>query len=154
MPAAEERKILVWENLLVGQELPPLKKRVSLDQMRLYSGWTIRNVHTDPATAKAAGLPAPIAQGLMSHAYLTEMLTGFFGASFLQGGKLSLAFVRYKLPGNTITAKGVIRDRIIEGDAVQFQVEVWCENEFGEKVTVGTAEAVVQSGGSPHTVPQ
>lgn len=135
--------VIVSKSMEVGQELPPAKKEVILDRMRLYTGWANRNIHTDWAIAKAAGLPAPIAQGLMSYAYLSEMLTCFFGPSWLQGGKLSVAFIRYVLPGETITARGVITEKVIEGTAARFTVEVWCENESGDKVTVGTASMVV-----------
>ena len=135
---------IVNKSTEIGQELLPVTKHVSLENMRLYSGWTSRNVHTDWATAKAAGLPAPIAQGLMSNAYLVEMLANSFGPGWFQAGKLSIAFAKYVVPGDTITAKGVIREKAIEGDAVRFSVEVWCENDSGDKVTVGSANAVVR----------
>ena len=134
---------VITKNTEVGMELPPVKKQVTLEKMRLYSGWTSRNVHTDWATAKAAGLPAPIAQGLLSNAYLVEMLSNSFGTSWFLGGRLSIAFARYVVPGDTITAKGVVREKVMEGDAVRFGLEVWCENGSGDKVTVGTASMVV-----------
>ena len=127
----------------VGQELPPLKKEVALDRMRLFTGWVNRNIHTDLEWAKKAGLSAPIAQGLMSHAFLSEMLTSFFGETWLKGGKLSVSFARYVVPGDTITAKGVIREKVVEGSSVIFTADVWCENAMGEKTTVGTATARV-----------
>lgn len=127
----------------VGQELPPLKKEITLNWMRLFSGWSNRNIHTDWEYAEKAGFPAPIAQGLMSHAYLSEMLTNFFGESWLKGGKLSIAFLHYTLPGNTITAKGVITNKKTDGSAVRFEIEVWCENQSGQKTVAGTATALV-----------
>lgn len=127
----------------VGQELASLKKEISLDRLRLFSGWTNRNIHTDWEYAEKGGLPAPIAQGLMSHAYLSEMLTNFFGESWLKGGKLSVAFLHYTLPGDIITAKGVVRNKTTEGSAVRFEVEVWCENQSGKKTVTGTATVLV-----------
>ena len=127
----------------VGQELPPLRKEISLDRMRLFTSWTNLNIHTDWDVAKKAGLPGPIAQGLMSHAYVSEMLTNFFGESWLKGGKLSLTFIRYSVPGDIITARGVVREKVNEGSAVRFNCEVWCENQAGEKTVVGTATALV-----------
>jgi len=127
----------------VGQELPPLVKEISLDRMRLWTNWVNRNIHTDWEWAKKAGLPAPIAAGMMSHAYLSEMLTNFFGENWFKSGKLSVSFIRYVVPGDTITAKGVVREKRVEGSSVIFTADVWCENETGEKVTVGTASARV-----------
>lgn len=127
----------------VSQELPPLRKEISLDRMRLFTSWTNLNIHTDWDVAKKAGLPTPVAQGLMSHAYISEMLTNFFGESWLKGGKLSVTFIRYTVPGDIITARGVLREKVREGSAIRFNCEVWCENQAGEKTVVGTASALV-----------
>ena len=69
-------------NMEVEQELPPVRKEMTFDDMRLFSMWGNRNIHTDWEVAKKGGLPAPIAAGLMSHAYLSEMLTNFFGGNW------------------------------------------------------------------------
>lgn len=80
---------------------------------------------------------------LLDNLYLVETLANSFGPGWLQRGKLSIAFTRHVVPGDTITAKGIIREKAIEGDGVRFSAEVWCENDSGDKVTVGTASAVV-----------
>jgi acyl dehydratase len=130
-------------NMEVGQELPPVRKEVTFENMRLFSMWSNLNIHTDWEVAKKAGLPAPIAQGLMSHAYLSEMLTQFFGKNWLKGGKLEVKFISYTLPGDVVTVRGVVREKKGEGSAVRFQCEVWCESLSGEKTVVGTASALV-----------
>jgi len=130
-------------NMEIGQELPPVRKEVTFENMRLFSMWSNLNIHTDWEAAKKAGLPAPIAQGLMSHAYLSEMLTQFFGKNWLQGGKLEVKFINYTLPGDVITARGVVREKMEEDGAVRFQCEVWCESLSGDKTVVGTASALV-----------
>jgi acyl dehydratase len=127
----------------IGQELPLLRKEISLDRMRLFTSWTNQNIHTDWDVAKKAGFPAPIAQGLMSHGYMSEMLTNFFGESWLKGGKLSATFIRYAVPGDIITIQGIVREKVNEGSAIRFNCEVWCENQSGEKTAVGTASALV-----------
>jgi acyl dehydratase len=127
----------------VGQELPPIQKEVTFEDMRLFSMWSNRNIHTDWEVAIKGGLPAPIAQGLMSHAYLCEMLTRFFGKRWLQGGKLSVKFIRYTLPGDVVTAGGRVTERVEEGSSVRFTCDVWCESLSGHKTVVGTASALV-----------
>jgi len=131
------------KNMEVGQEIPSLRKEVTLWQIRLFSLWTTRSIHTDWEIVKKAGLPAPIAQGLVSHSYISEMMTNFFGETWLKGGKLSLYFTRYTVQGDVITARGVIREKIEESPAVRFNCEVWCENQAWEKTVVGTASALV-----------
>jgi acyl dehydratase len=135
--------MIARKTMEVGQLLPPLKKEVTFENIRLFSMWSNRNIHTDWEVAMKGGLPAPIAQGLMSHAYLCEMLTKFFGKNWLQGGKIKVKFIRYTLPGDVVTAMGVIKEKIEEGVAVRFNCEVWCESLSGEKTVVGTASALV-----------
>ncbi|MFH1480156.1 MAG: MaoC/PaaZ C-terminal domain-containing protein [Pseudomonadota bacterium] len=130
-------------NTEVGHELPPVRKEITFNDIRLYSMWSNRNIHSDWEIAKKAGLPAPIAQGLMSHAYLSEMLTHFFGKNWLQGGRLSVKFITYTLPGDVITARGIIREKVAEGSTIRLHCDVWCESLSGEKTVVGTASAPV-----------
>ncbi|HEX76384.1 MAG TPA: MaoC family dehydratase [Dehalococcoidia bacterium] len=131
------------KNMEVGQEIPSVRKEVTLWQSRLFSLWTNPNIHTSWEVAKKGGLPAPIAQGFMSHSYISEMMTNFFGETWLKGGKLSISFINYTVPGDIITAKGFIREKTKEGSAVRFNCEVWCENQAGQKTVVGTASALV-----------
>lgn len=130
-------------NMEVGQQLPPVRKEITFEDMRLFSMWSNRNIHTDWEVAVKGGLPAPIAQGLMSHAYLCEMLTQFFGEKWLQGGKIEVKFIRYTLVGDVITTRGVIKEKTEESSRVRFNCDVWCESLNGEKTTVGTASALV-----------
>ena len=127
----------------VGQELPPIRKVVKLENMRLFSFWTTRTMHTDWEIAKKSGVPAPIAQGLMSHAYICEMCAGFFGESWFKTGKVDVRFVAYTVPGDRISVKGTVKQKIAEGDAIRLICDVWCENQAGEKTCVGTASALV-----------
>jgi acyl dehydratase len=135
--------MIATRDMNVGQKLPPVQKEVSFENIRLFSMWSNRNIHTDWEVAKKGGLPAPIAQGLMSHAYLCEMLTRFFGKNWLQGGRIDVKFIRYTLPGDVVSAMGVIKEKIEEDSAVRFNCEVWCESLSGEKTVVGTASALV-----------
>ena len=135
--------MIATRDMNVGQKLPPVQKEVSFENIRLFSMWSNRNIHTDWEIAIKGGLPAPIAQGLMSHAYLCEMLTRFFGQNWLQGGRIDVKFIRYTLPGDVVTAKGVIKEKIEEDSGVRFNCDVWCESLSGEKTVVGTAGALV-----------
>jgi acyl dehydratase len=134
---------IATRDMEVGQQLPPVRKEITFEDMRLFSMWSNLNIHTDWEAARKAELPAPIAQGLMSHAYLSEMLTQFFGRNWLQGGKLSIKFIGYTLPGDVITARGIVREKVTENSSVRISCEVWCESLSGEKTVVGTASALV-----------
>ena len=123
----------------IGYELPSLCKVVTLDKMRKFSAWHGKTIHVDEELALQVGLPGPIAEGLMSYAYLMEVMLSFFGESWLRGGVLSVNFLGYVLPGDTITARAVVMSRETEESRDRIGLQVWCENQRGEKVVAGTA---------------
>ena len=127
----------------VGHPLPVVRKIIKLENMRLFSGWPVRTMHTDWEIAKKSGLSAPIGQGLMSQAYITEICTHFFGKSWFETGKMDVRFVMYTVPGDRITAGGSVKEKVPEGDAIRLVCDVWCENDSGVKTLVGTASALV-----------
>jgi acyl dehydratase len=83
----------------------------------------------------------------MSADYISELMTGVFGQGWLTGGKLSLAFVKPALCGDALTANGRLIDRADEGAYIRDMYEVWCENQRGELVTVGTASGLLLAAG-------
>ena len=128
----------------VGQEVPSLSKMVTQETSQAFSGWPeIGNFHTDPAIARKLGFPAVLMQGMLGAAYLSEMCMRFFGQSWYKGGELSLSFINPVFPPQRLTAKGVVKEKTPEGDGMRLVLEVWLENEQGQKMQVGTASAVV-----------
>ena len=103
-----------------------------------------RSIHTDEAWARAKGFRAPLAQGMMSTAYVSEMMTGFLGAGFLKGGRLAMNFIQPVYAGDRLTVHGVVKEKLIEGDATRVVVEVWCENQEGDITAAGTASGLVR----------
>jgi len=126
----------------IGAVLPAVSERVTFEQMTVFSFGT-RNIHTDREAATTAGLPAPIAQGLMSTGYLSKMLVNFFGEHWFLSGRTSHAFVKTVEINDVITARGLVREKVKEADGVRLILDVWCRNQKGEMMTVGTASAVV-----------
>jgi acyl dehydratase len=130
------------ETIEVGQALPVLVKDITQRRIDAYSGVRVRSIHTDEAWARQRGFPTCLAQGMMSTAYVSEMMTRFLGAGFVRGGEMSVAFVKPVLAGDRLTVHGVVRDKRAEGAATRVVVEVWCENQRGEKTAVGTASGL------------
>ena len=130
----------------VGTPLPSVTKTITQRKIDIYSGVHPYSLHSDPEFARQKGLKDTIAQGMMSAAYLTEILLRFFGKGYMEGGKLAVKFIAPVYPGDTITAKGVVTGKEQEQGGIRYTVEVWCENQEGEKVTVGTASGFVPVG--------
>ena len=136
-------KVTASRETEVGFELEPITKKMTLDKTRLYRGWPrVKDIHDDYAAAQRVGLRQPIIQGNQSIEWLGELLIKFFGKGYL-GGKLAITFINVILPDDEITTKGVVREKVVEGDAIRLILDVWCENQRGEKVIVGTASGLV-----------
>ena len=132
----------VADAVAVGQELPSLQKDLSQRRLDVYSGVRPRSIHTDEAWAHAKGFRTTLAQGMMSTAYASELMTRLLGKSFLAGGTLSMAFIRPVYAGDRLTVHGLIKETRREGARTRVVVEVWCENQHGEKTATGTASGL------------
>jgi acyl dehydratase len=127
----------------IGQALPSLVKEVAQRKIDAYSGVRPNYIHSDEAFARKRGFRAPLAQAMMSTAYVSEMMTRFVGAGFVKGGTLSMTFIKPVLAGDRLTVHGVVKERRPDAGRTRVVVEVWCENQHGEKTAVGSASGLV-----------
>ena len=132
----------VAEAVAAGQELPSLVKELSQRRIDVYSGVRPRSIHTDEEWARQKGFRTTLAQGMMSTAYVSEMMTRLLGGGFLKGGRLSMAFIRPVYAGDRLTVHGVVKETRPESAGTRVVVEVWCENQHGEKTAAGTASGL------------
>ena len=128
--------------LAIGQELPPLEKELTQRHIDAYSGVRVRSIHTDEAWARQKGFRTTLAQGMMSTAYVSEMMTAVLGAGFIKGGSMSVAFVQPVYAGDRLTVRGVVKEVRAEARRTRVVVDVWCENQHGQKTAVGTASGL------------
>jgi len=126
----------------VGHELPAVVKEISQRKIDAYSGVRARSIHTDEGWARQKGFRACLAQGMMSTAYVSEMMTRFLGAGFVKGGTISMAFVKPVYAGDRLTVHGVVKDRQPENGRTRITVEVSCVNQGGQTTAIGTASGL------------
>lgn len=98
-----------------------------------------RNIHNDPELAAASGLSRPIASGMMSISFLNQVLLQAFGTRWTHGGELDVRFLRPMGAGDTITANAVVTACDRSGSPTTVELEVWCENQHGDRTAAGTA---------------
>jgi 3-hydroxybutyryl-CoA dehydratase len=127
----------------VGQSLPPLVKDVSQRRIDVYSGVRPRSIHSDEAFAREKGFRTCLAQGMMSTAYASQLMVKLLGPGFARGGTLSMAFIKPVYAGDRLSVHGVVKERQPESGATRVIVEVWVENQHGEKTAVGHASGLV-----------
>jgi acyl dehydratase len=130
-------------------ELTPVTRTLTQERMTAYSEDSANalrglSIHVQPQAAKKAGFETTVAQGLMSADYISEMMTERLGKEWFENAKLSLAFLRPVLCGDTLTASGRLAEAAQDGAVVRRVYDVWCENAAGDAVTAGTAIALTQ----------
>lgn len=125
-------------NCRVGDEIPAATLPIAATMMRDF-GVLIddRNpVHFDDAFARKKGFPAAIAHSAIGSSLLLRMLTQWLGTWPLQGDEIELAFTAPVLVGYQLTARGAC----VEVGERASRWDVWCENQDGKKVIVGSAQ--------------
>ena len=71
-----------------------------------------------------------------------EFVIKFFGKEHL-GAKLSVSFLGFVYPEDEVTIKGIVREKIAEGDAVRLTLDISALNQRGENIMAGTASGLV-----------
>lgn len=137
-------KVTASRELDIGFELEPIIKKVTLDKVRLYTGWPqSRSYHNDYPESHKKGLKEPILLGNQILDFIFELLIKFFGQGYL-GGNLSVELIRQMHADDEITTRGVVTGKVVEGEAIRLTLDISCENQFGEKVIVGIASGFVR----------
>ena len=141
--ALDPATLMVTRDTPVGYELQPIKKKALIQMMGSRLWGRFNPNHWDPVYARETGLKAPIQTGEMSSAYLSEMCVNHFGAQMFRGARMSCKYVSSVLANEVITTHGVVREKQPKGEGYRFVVDIWCDNEAGEKKTVGFVEVDV-----------
>ncbi|MEO6796532.1 MAG: MaoC/PaaZ C-terminal domain-containing protein [Candidatus Dormibacter sp.] len=132
---------LLYEAVEVGQALPSLRKRVTVEQIRAYAEASAdRNpIHLDEGFARSVGLPGVIAHGMLTMAFANQMVTDWLGdRSRLK--RLDGRFGGMVQPGDEVTCTGTVARN--DEAARRVIVNLVVTNQRGEKVlTKGVAEA-------------
>jgi 3-hydroxybutyryl-CoA dehydratase len=124
-------------------QLGPIVRTVTLDVIADYEAILgIGNpLHCDQEYARGTHFGGIIAHGMMSLAYVSEMMAQAFGRGWYEAGELDTIFVRAIRPGDTITTRGQIAGQRRTSEGTLVVCEVYCENQTGERVLQGTAQA-------------
>jgi acyl dehydratase len=128
-------------DLAPGMSLPDLRKDpVTKLQLVKYAGASgdYNLIHTDDETARRVGLDGVIAHGMVSMAFLGQYLCWLTGPESIR--RLSVRFSGMVRPGDTLTCKGLVKASAGETGSPVATLEIWAENQRGERVTVGEAE--------------
>ena len=103
------------------------------------------NIHNSPELAqRRLGTTYTLASGRMSVAFASESLRKFFGADvFNHTGTVNLKFLRPVKEGDTITVGGSVNSRQDVDNVTMVIVDLYCENQNGDKTAIGQGTAIV-----------
>lgn len=127
-----------------GKALNPVVRHITQEKINLYAeaSGDFNPIHVDESFAAKTPLGGTIAHGMLSLAYVSEMMTSAFGQSWLSGGKLRAKFKEPARPGDTLTVSSKI-NCIEQRDNVSYaNCGFECRNQKGEMIVTG--EAIVK----------
>ena len=103
------------------------------------------NIPNSPELAqRRLGTTYTLASGRMSVAFASESLRKFFGSDvFNHTGTVNLKFLRPVKEGDTITVGGSVNSRQEVENGTMVIVDLYCENQNGDKTAIGQGTAIV-----------
>jgi acyl dehydratase len=148
MVTATEQKQVYFEDVEVGQEIPSIAITPSTQQLVHWAAASgdFYQIHYDPDFAKSTGLQGIIVHGALKHALLGRMLWEWVRYD----GKIKRYGVSYRgmdVPGQEMKLRGTVTGKRQEGGENLVELEIWTENQQGQKTTPGTATVALPSRG-------
>ena len=129
-----------FEDVEPGYEVGPVVKNPTREQLDAFTTvWGSQTGRfTSDEAAQKEGFSGVILPGNMSMALLAQVITDWAGSA----GKLKRLecdFRRYVQPGDTLNCVGLVTDMETEGDENRVIMDVYIENQRGERALQGTA---------------
>ena len=144
------RLAITTKDIKEGYEAFGKPKLLAVERVFAFSGGAFtdpqfpkKNVHTDLEFAKNCGSPSRAVSATQYMGYLTELMIDLFGEKWFKYGKMSLKFIAIVDVGDRLVPKAIVRSKEKESGGVRFNLDVWCDNQHGNKVAVGTASCLV-----------
>jgi len=137
-------KTLTFDEIKIGDELPQYTKWITF-QSAVRFGRTYRDVfsgHINPKVSEGQfGVGSMPVQGAVVEAGVTPLIINWLRSAkpWLYGGRQESRFIQLVVPGDTLIYHGKVIDKITEQDKKYVIVDVFAENQKGEKVMVATA---------------
>ncbi len=139
---------LYAEDVNIGDELPPLVKGpIQQIQLTRYAGASgdFNPIHQDDEFAKAAGMGGVFAHGMLSMGFVAQAVTDWAGAGRVH--KLGVRFAGIVRLKDVVTCRGRVVAKSSKDDVNLVELELWAENQRGEKVVTGRATVGLPSRG-------
>ncbi len=122
---------IFFEDVVEGQEIAPLEKRVTTVNILMYLStvWLMDRIHFDhPFATQRRGLPNVVAPGNMAGDYYAQLLSGWAGEKG-ELRKLAIQFRNFMLPDDLLTCGGKITNKYMSEGKGYVELELWLKNQ-------------------------
>lgn len=98
----------------IGAQLPVLVRAVDQARIDAYAkaSGDFNPIHVDPDFAASGPFGRTIAHGLMTLAFVAEMLNRWSGGAFDESGEIDVAFVGPVFAGDVVEVSGVVEEKL------------------------------------------
>jgi 3-hydroxybutyryl-CoA dehydratase len=140
---------VTFDSVNLEDKIPQFTQEVTQEKIWKYAVASLdfNPVHIDPdwvRTAQPFGIPVTVAHGMMTISYVTTAVTNWAHPSGGWLKKIDIKLVKPAPPGTIETAGGTVTEKHPRGKSQGYVVlEVWADNQKGEKLAVGTCEVVL-----------
>ena len=123
-----------------GFEVPAFARTPTFHYWNRYAAvnYEFVDIHMDDAAGQAAGYPGAIQMGNLTFAWFHSMLRDWLGFD----GRVVRVQCQFRSPslrGDTVTCKAVVTKRYDQDGVPMADLDVWAENQQGERTAPGTA---------------
>ncbi len=124
-----------------GDKLPTVVREITQEKIDLYAeaSGDFNPLHIDPEFAKDTIFGGTIAHGMLTLAYISQVMSEFYREGWINGGQMEINFLAPVRPKDKITCTGEVVE-VWENFA---KCSVTCENQRGETVAAGNASVKI-----------
>ncbi len=137
---------LYFEDVKVGDELPPLTKEITSKHLVMYEAATYDFYpgHYDRDQARARGMPDIYADGPMLVGYFGQLVMDWIGNDG-RIKKIGGQYRRMVIPGDKLTIRGKVTNKRTAGGENLVDCELRIEKQGEERTTIGSATVSLPS---------
>ena len=124
-----------------GDMLPIVEKLITQEQLARYAAVSGDHnpLHLDPEFASATHFGGIIAHGMLTLAFISEMLTMAFGRSWLESGRLKVRLKAPAYPGDRVRTWGEVVKSEADSEHRSIECSVGLSNSLGAELISGVA---------------
>lgn len=129
------------KQIRVKDKLPVVIREINQEKIDLYAeaSGDFNPLHVDPEFAKNTMFGGTIAHGMLTLAYISQVMGEFHEEGWVNGGEMEINFLAPVKPGDTITCTG----EVVEVGEDRITCNVECRNQRGETVAAGNASVKI-----------